>query len=230
MPGKVSVIIPVFNAEKFIRAALLTITGSYKNMEIICVNDGSTDASAAVLKEFEGTIKIIQLTENKGVSFARNTGIKNSTGQFICFLDADDLYPPGKIKEQVTFLQKHREADVVWGLIQYIFLEESERKYYPEIPADTAFGVNVGAAMFRIELFDKTGLFDETLEIAEDLDLYNRIAHFGIPIFKVNKVWLYHQRHSGSLLRNKAAITLQQQLKSLHKFIQLKQTLQNESK
>ena len=229
MPVKVSVIIPVFNADKFIRVALLSVLNSYENLEIICVDDESTDASASILQEYKGAIKIIQLTENKGVSFARNTGIQTSRGQLICFLDADDVYPPGKIKDQVAYLQQHTGIDAVWGLTKYVFLEEEERNFYPEMPSDTAFGVNVGAAMFRRKLFDTIGFFDETLEIAEDLDLYNRIKYSGVPFSVVDTTWLYYQRHSGSLLRNKAAITLQQQLKFLHKLINIKQTVRNES-
>ena len=230
MTEKISVIIPVYNAEKFIAATLLNVINSYENLEIICVNDGSTDETASILQAYEGVIKIIQLTNNKGVSFARNVGIQHSTGLLISFLDADDLYPPNKLQSQVEFLQMHKEIDVVWGLTKYIFLEEKERNYYPSMDADTAFSVNVGAAMFRRTVFDKIGFFDDTLAIAEDLDLYNRITHFNVPFSKVDIVWLNHQRHSNSLMRNKAAIAKQQTIQSLHKFINFKkQSHTNES-
>ena len=112
MPG-VSVIIPVYNSEKYLKRCLTSVLNqTLSNIEIICVNDCSTDSSLEILKNYD--VKIIDLKENKGASFARNLGIKNAQGEFLAFIDSDDY-----IKED--FLEKlYKQSfnkDVVKGNI-----------------------------------------------------------------------------------------------------------------
>ena len=112
---KVSVIIPVYNIEKYIKRCLDSVLNqTYSNLEVICVNDGSTDSSLEILKEYEkkdGRIKVVS-KENKGVSAARNLGIKEATGEYITFIDGDDFVELNMIQDMVNILEEN-DADIV---------------------------------------------------------------------------------------------------------------------
>ncbi len=109
---KVSVIIPVYNAGKYLAKCLDTVVNqTYKNLEIICVNDCSGDNSEKILKQYANRIKIIDHNEHKGVSCARNTGIEQATGEYIYFVDADDWIDSNYIEEMVKAAQKS-DADI----------------------------------------------------------------------------------------------------------------------
>ena len=101
---KVSVIIPVYNVEEYLRECLDSIINqTLKDLEIICINDGSTDNSLEILKEYaskDNRIKIID-KKNEGVAQARNKGIKSAKGGFVCFVDPDDIYPSNDILESL---------------------------------------------------------------------------------------------------------------------------------
>ena len=98
---KVSVIIPAFNAAEFLRETLeYAITQTYQNTEILVIDDGSVDETPTIAKSFGDTVRVIS-TENQGVAKARNTGIESATGEFLAFLDADDIWAPEKLKSQI---------------------------------------------------------------------------------------------------------------------------------
>lgn len=119
----ISVIIPAFNAEKTIELTLSSVFNqTYSPLEILVVNDGSTDGTLAILEKFESKIKIITI-ENKGVSNARNVGLANSKGNYIQFLDADDLLIENKIEIQHNALMT-TNADVAYGNWE-TFVEEN---------------------------------------------------------------------------------------------------------
>ncbi|KQS36427.1 hypothetical protein ASG14_11900 [Pedobacter sp. Leaf194] len=123
----VSIIIPTYNAEKTIKGTLDSVYAqTYKNFEVIVVNDGSTDHTSAVLENFTNSITILS-TENKGVSHARNLGLKYSKGDYIQYLDADDLLMPEKIEMQLQAL-KAENADVAYGDWQKFKIENNQIK------------------------------------------------------------------------------------------------------
>ncbi|WP_315077731.1 glycosyltransferase [uncultured Clostridium sp.] len=111
----VSIIVPTYNNEKYIESALQSIFNqTYKDIEIIVVDDGSTDNTSEVLKKY--TNKIIYIKkENGGVASARNLGLNIANGEYIAFLDADDLYDKNKIEKQVKILKKCRDIDVIYN-------------------------------------------------------------------------------------------------------------------
>ena len=113
MKSLVSVIIPAYNAEKFIEEAIKSAQNqTYKNIEIIVVDDGSTDGTAEIVKKLAKKDKRIRYhhQKNKGVSIARNTAINYSKGQFIALLDQDDIWLPEKIKEQMETLRAEKKS------------------------------------------------------------------------------------------------------------------------
>jgi len=107
MPNKTSVIIPFYNNESYIEDAISSVlTQTCPPKEIIVVNDGSTKKSRQFLDQFDTRVTIIDHEVNQGIAHARNTGVKHSTGEYIAFLDADDLFDPEKLKEQQNLLDK----------------------------------------------------------------------------------------------------------------------------
>ncbi|MFL0492462.1 MULTISPECIES: glycosyltransferase family 2 protein [unclassified Bacillus (in: firmicutes)] len=126
----VSVIIPLYNAEKYIEETMESILNqTYKNIEIVVVDDGSKDHSASIVKNIEKKypeqIKYI-LQENQGVSVARNTGIENASGEYISFLDSDDLWHPTKIEKQMESMHKNNMNACYCGYMN--FYEETGEK------------------------------------------------------------------------------------------------------
>ena len=104
----VSIITPVYNGEKYIEKCIESVLNqTYKNLEMIIVDDGSIDNSENIIKKYtkeNSFIKYIKLKENRGISNARNVALKNATGRFVAFLDCDDIYYKDKIKKQVNFM------------------------------------------------------------------------------------------------------------------------------
>ena len=106
----VSVVTPVHNAEKYIETTLKSILNqTYKNLEVILVDDASKDSSREIIKKYEkidSRVRPILLDNNVGVANARNEGIKNARGQYIAFLDSDDIWLEEKLEEQIIFMQE----------------------------------------------------------------------------------------------------------------------------
>ena len=111
----VSVVIPVRNGKEYIDEALHSVLAqNYANLEIIVVDDGSTDDDYDRLAQIDPSIRVVHL-EGRGVSFARNTGMRQSSGRYIAFLDADDIWFPGKLTAQIRYLERHPDVGVIFG-------------------------------------------------------------------------------------------------------------------
>ena len=108
----VSVIIPVYNSEKYVEKAICSvIRQAYGNIEIIVIDDGSTDRSSEIIKKLisqNSFIRYYQMEKNSGVAIARNTGIALAKGRYIAFLDSDDMWVPGKLKVQMKLFERYK--------------------------------------------------------------------------------------------------------------------------
>jgi len=187
----VSVIIPTFNrASMVVEAVDSVLAQSYQPLEIIVVDDGSTDDTEARLAGYGERIKVIRCSLNRGVSAARNCGIRRSCASYVALLDSDDLWLPGKVERQMDFFLKQPEARIcqteeIWiRRGKRVNPRRKHRKYsgyiFPHcLPLCI---VSPSAVMIKQELLSQVGLFDEQLPACEDYDLWLRIAaHF--PIF-----------------------------------------------
>ena len=187
----VSVIIPTFNrASMVVEAVDSVLAQSYHPLEIIVVDDGSTDDTEVRLAGYGERIKVIRRSLNRGVSAARNCGIRRSCGSYVALLDSDDLWLPDKIECQVDFFLKQPEARIcqteeIWiRRGKRVNPRRKHRKYsgyiFPHcLPLCI---VSPSAVMIKQELLSQVGLFDEQLPACEDYDLWLRIAaHY--PIF-----------------------------------------------
>ena len=126
MTEKISVVMPAYNAEMYIARSIESVLAqTYKNIELIVVDDGSQDATGQNVLMYQKNDKIVKyiFQENQGVSAARNQGIKIATGEYVSFLDADDLWLPDALKEMYGRLREIDTADYVYGRTEEIFMD-----------------------------------------------------------------------------------------------------------
>jgi glycosyltransferase involved in cell wall biosynthesis len=198
----VSVIIPVFNGERFLREAVESVLAQqYSSLEIIVVDDGSTDGTANVARSLPETVRYLYQT-NQGPAAARNRGIEQAQGSLIAFADADDLWPADKLELQLPYLIKEPAVDIVLGRIQQVLLSEAQ-----EI-AEPAFSVNLGSAIIRKSVFERVGLFDETMRYSEDVDWFMRARESGAAIVTFDAVTLLYRQHEENMTRGKSTSEL----------------------
>jgi glycosyltransferase involved in cell wall biosynthesis len=192
-PSLVSVIIPCFNCERWIGEAVEScLNQTYPNLEIIVVDDGSTDRSLEILNAFVPRITL-ETGSNRGGNVARNRGFALSTGEYIQYLDGDDYLEPDKIARQVRFL-KEMGADVVYGDWRYrTHLSDGSSSYLSEIRISgyqedvvasllSNWWVFLGAILYSRQVVDQVSGWDETLRAAQDQDFLRSVALSGAKI------------------------------------------------
>jgi glycosyltransferase involved in cell wall biosynthesis len=198
----ISVIVPTYNYGRFIGETLECLRAqTYTNWECVIVDDGSTDDTAAQVARFmerDARFKFVR-QENARQAAAKNNGLRNSAGQYIQFLDADDLIEPQKFAQQVEYLETHPEIDIVYGSMRYFTTENpTERLHWvwgenkPWMPETSGSGKEVLTAVVRHNIMvinsplirrsvvDAVGLFDNGLPPAEDWDYWVRCAAAGM--------------------------------------------------
>ena len=181
-PPLVSVIIPTFNRAYCVAESIRSVLAQ-SELEIIVVNDGSTDETVKELASFP-TIQVINLAENHGVSYARNKGLEQARGSLICFLDSDDLWEEGKIKAQVQWMQGHPECKAVYTDELWIRngVRVNPMNKHQKFSGDIFRQclplciVSPSSVMLRKSVLDEVGGFDESMSVCEDYDLWLRIA------------------------------------------------------
>jgi glycosyltransferase involved in cell wall biosynthesis len=205
----VSVIIPVFNGERFLREAVESVLAQqYSPVEIIIVDDGSTDGTATVAGSFPETVRYLH-QRNQGPAAARNRGIEQAQGNLIAFADADDLWPPAKLELQLPYLIKDPKIDIVLGRIQQVLLFETVAgQTQSQELAEPAFSVNLGSAVVRKSVFESIGLFDETMRYSEDVDWFMRAREGGAAIVTIDAVTLFYRQHEQNMTRGKSTSEL----------------------
>ena len=200
----VSVIVPVYNGAKFLSEAVASIRRqNYHPLEIIIVDDGSTDETAELVTGLGKDIRYAY-QRNSGPAAARNKGLDMARGEIIAFLDVDDLWPPDKLRIQVARLVNDSSLDVVLGRIQFIKLPGAP-EFQIQGPNNTHVNVHLGSGAFRKSVFDKVGVFDETLRYSEDHDWFLRAREQGVSMTIVEQVTLHYRLHGNNMTQDKNA-------------------------
>ncbi len=196
----VSVIIPVFNGEAFLGEAVESIRRQRPEpLEIIVIDDGSTDGTKDVAAGFGSNVRYVY-QPNAGPPAARNAGLRLARGSVIGFLDADDIWTGDKLSLQVPMLAGNPRADVVAGYTKVVPLRERDAPG-PEAGElmSPGFVLALGPALFRRSSFDRFGGFDERLRYDDDVDWFLRAKERGLQMLIHKHVVQLYRRHSGNL-------------------------------
>ena len=214
--SKVSVIIPSYNSGKFLNEAIESVVNqTYKNLEIIIVNDGSIDETEKIAKEWQEKdkrIRYLKHQKNRGLGAARNTGIKNSQGEYIAFLDADDIWLPQKIEIQLEKAKKENTDLIFTNWYIWDPKNNIKGKAFSSNPIKDKkdllkffikrnFG-NPSTTLLKKSSLEIVGLFDESLKSSEDYDLWLRFCLNGMKIDFTQELLIYSRQHSGQMTVN----------------------------
>jgi glycosyltransferase involved in cell wall biosynthesis len=204
----ISIIIPVYNGKATILETIASVQQqTFSDIEIIVINDGSTDSTLELLKSIQDERLKIFSYENGGLPVARNRGISHATGEFIAFLDADDMWTPDKLELQLAALQQHPEAGVAYSWT-YFKYDEEEYSYADEssffegdVYADLLvrnFLHNGSNPLIRRQAIESVGFFDPTLKSCEDWEFYLRLA-VNWDFVLVRKAQIIYRQSSSSM-------------------------------
>jgi len=214
---KMSVIIPTFNREKYVRKALESVLAqTYKDYEVIVVDDGSKDNTKESLKRYEGKIQYIYQS-NSGVSAARNTGIKHACGEWLAFLDSDDEWKPEYLSKQMERVRNNLEICMQTTDCLFVGMNGETRRYFESNGALAKFRGGdylflkepfqfvikhqpwqIGSTIISRDAVEGAGLFDTRLTLSEDFDLMARVALQG-PFGMINEPLITVYRRNESI-------------------------------
>jgi glycosyltransferase involved in cell wall biosynthesis len=204
-PPNVSVIIPVFNGEEFLGAAIESVYRQQPHpLEIIVVDDGSTDNTARIAKRFRPLVRYIYQA-NQGPAVARNTGLKVTEGDVIGFLDADDQWNDNRLNLQLMIFANNPQAEIILGHSQLIvkaYASDGTTVFQPY--SEPWLFLNFGSAIYRKSVFERIGFGDESLFYADDLDWFMRVREEQVHIIVHKDIVLLHRRHDRNLTHNKS--------------------------
>lgn len=212
--GTVTVIIPSFNCEHYIAETINSVLNqTVKDVEIIVVDDGSTDATREIVSSFGPPVRLIAQA-NAGRCAARNHGILEARGKYICLLDHDDYWFPDKLEQQLAQFRQHPETGAVYSPFIYWRVDREGR--FPEPSSFDLSGYTedidpalsgwiyhlclldiyalTSTIMFRAEVFEKCGVYDESLPYSEDWDVLLRVSR-EYPFIKLHKPSTLYRQH-----------------------------------
>ena len=210
MEDKVSVVIPVHNAEKFIKDTVESVfSQTYDNIELILCENNSTDSTKDILGEMtDSRIKVLNLTNVEDAAGARNAGVKEADGRYIAFLDADDLWQKDKLEKQIAFMKEKKAAFCFTG---YEFADEDAKPMGKIVKVPENISYN--EALKNTTIFTSTVVFDmslltkEQIEMphikSEDTALWWKLLRTGVVAYGLNENLVYYRRPSKSLSSNK---------------------------
>jgi len=209
---KVSVIIPTYNRADLLPEAIDSVLAqTWKEMEIIVVDDGSTDRTKETVRRYDDRVRYFY-KENGGPSSARNMGIKKAKGTHVAFLDSDDVWEPEKLRIQMDFMREHPEIKFVCTDSSLIGSRKSrERKLrkdsmghlFPILYLNSF--VRTSTALMVKECFQEIGYFDERYRSVEDYDVWLRVAK-RFPIAYLNQPLVRYRKHEDNVSRDKITL------------------------
>ncbi|MBA5874284.1 MAG: glycosyltransferase [Nitrospira sp. CR1.2] len=210
---RVSVVIPTFNCERFIRRTVdSALAQTYRDFEVIVVDDGSTDGTREIMEEFGLRVRYL-VQSNQGASAARNRAIESATGEFIAYLDADDLWAPDKLARQVEYLDAHPACGMIHTEVAVV--DEQDSVLHARFNQETQRAVPQGACLRQLlqqshiqtltvverrSAFDRAGKFDLRLPVAQDYLHWIQVVLEGYEVgYLPEPLGLYRWR-AGSLM------------------------------
>lgn len=204
----VSVIIPVYNSSKYLRECIDSVLKqTYKNLEIIIIDDRSTDDSVDIINSYKDKrIKFIKLKKNSGVSICRNKGIDLATGEYITFIDSDDYWDIDKIKKQVKFIEKN---DYTFIYSNYAFLKNG-KKHITHVPKSITYKealknttIFTSTVMFNMKHLKKKDIYMPIIKRGQDTATWWKVLRNGVTAYGMDDVLSIYRVGKSSLSSNK---------------------------
>ena len=209
----VSIVLPVLNAQRFLAQALGSIQAqTYQNYELLIVDGGSTDGTAALARQAPGARFMPQT--GAGLANAWNTGVRAAQGEYISFIESDDLWFAEKLALQVAHLEQYPKHQYVIAQVQ-LFLEPGCARppgLRPEVFEGSHVGRLPGALMARRSLFDQIGLFEERWQVTPDIDWFARLAAEQVPGTELPEVLLFRRIHDSNLSQVAGPVLIKSEL------------------
>lgn len=202
---KVSVIIPAYNRARFVGAAVRSVLGqTLRDFELIVVDDGSDDGTAAVVEAIrDPRIRLFRHAQNLGIAATQNFALGEARGEYVAFLDSDDVMAPRRLERQAAFLDAHPRVSLVGGA--YRFIDEAGRPFGRPVRFLTAPEDVSVQMLFRVEVWKGNAMgraailreyrFDERLRVADDYDLWLRMIRDGFKLANLPQVIGHYRRH-----------------------------------
>lgn len=203
----VSVIVPVYDGERYVRATIASVVAqTYRPIEIIVVDDGSRDGTAEAVRDCRAGLHY-RHQEHAGAAAARNTGVAMARGEFLAFIDADDLWTPDKLARQMAVLQSEVDLDMVFGHVRHFFSPDLEpgARDHVVCPPDSMPGYHPGCMLIRAEAFLRAGPFDPTYTVGEFVDWYGRAKDRGLRSTVLPDVMMERRIHDRNAVTVKRA-------------------------
>ena len=194
----VSVIIPTYDRERFLGEALANAYAqAYEPLEVIVVDDGSTDATAELVTAFAHPVRYVR-QEHRGVSVARNRGLAEAHGDLIAFLDSDDLWTDGSLRHRVDLLATHPEAAIAYGKtrVRNLVAGTQLRRY---ADGEAVHHPCFGSMLVRRSAFATVGGIDESFAHSEDVDWVCRANEQALVTIRTDRIVLEYRIHGGNM-------------------------------
>ncbi len=207
-PLTISVISPVYNGERFLAEAIHSVLDqTLPPDEIIVVDDGSTDGTAALIRSL-GTDIRSAYQPNQGPAAARNRGLELAHGEIIAFQDADDLWTEGRLAIQVGRLARHPSVHAVIGRTRFIYEDTAPVEFAALTTAMTLphWFLGIHSGLYRRSAFEVVGQFNANLRYHEDLDWFRRARAAGLIFLSHADVVLLHRRHADNMTNYRTAL------------------------
>ncbi len=189
----VSVILPVFNGERFLEEAIRSVYAQDTDpIELLVIDDGSTDSSSEIVRTVAPDARVIE-QENAGPAAARNRGLSEASGEYLAFIDADDLWTPNKLSRQLRLLTDDEAVDMTLGLTRCVLPDGTL--------TEPRLFMQLGCGLYRRRAFQHIGGFDSALRFSEDLDWFTRAREAGMQLKITKDVTLHYRLHENNLTR-----------------------------
>jgi glycosyltransferase involved in cell wall biosynthesis len=204
---EISVVIPLFNAEPYFAQCLESVISECAGYgtELIIVNDGSTDCSEKIVLDIAPRAKLIR-QENRGQAAARNAGVREAMGEFLAFIDADDLWPAGRMEPLLSAFHSAGEIDAVFGHVRQFISPEltSDQKSKIDLTHEVLPAFSPGGMLCRRNSFLRAGLFSEDLVVGEFIDWFMKAKDSSLSFKIIPSIVLKRRLHTSNVsLRKK---------------------------
>ena len=204
MQSLISCVIPVFNGEKYLQETLDSVLAqTYRQLEIIVVDDGSTDTTPEIVQNSSGSITYVR-QDNQGVAAAKNTGLRFSRGEFIAILDADDLWHEEKLERQMIKMRQHPEIDLCFTRFQNFWMSEladEEQRYKDSSLNQPSSAWSICTLLAHRSCFQRFGNFYDGTRYLEDMTWCLRASRQGAVIEVLPDILMYRRFNIDSLTR-----------------------------